>query len=91
MSTKERDEQQMRDLLNDAVDLVSECADDGVDKVKMTPWARTEDRKGEMYVTSSTSQLPLGDLETHGCLLSLTKGANATVHSLAKAADQALS
>ena len=35
MSTEETDEQQMRELLNDAVDKVAKCGDDGGNKVAM--------------------------------------------------------
>ena len=94
MSAKETVEQQMRELVNDAVDLVTEYGDDCGDKVTMMHSARTEDWEGEMNVTSRTSQLPLVDLETDPrmCAL-LDEGCNAPVHTAAwaKTADQALS
>ena len=64
LSTTETVEHRLRELMNDDVDLVAEYGDDGGDKVAMMQCARTEDRKGEMNVTSSRSQLPLVDLET---------------------------
>ena len=71
MSTKETDEQHMRELPHDAVDLVTEYGDDGGDKVAMMHWPKNEDRKGEMNVTSDTSKLPLvggsGNRPTYVC------------------------
>ena len=64
MGTKETDEQHMRELLNDAVDLVAENGDDGGDKVAMMHWSKNEDRRGKMDVTSGTSKLSLVDQGT---------------------------
>ena len=86
--------EQMRELLNDAVDLVTDYGDDGGDKVAMMLWSKNEDRKGEKNVTSGTSKLPLVNLETDPRLFAVhDEGCNATVHTpaWAKAANQAWS
>ena len=90
MSTKETDEQQLRELLNDDVGLVAEYGHDDGDKVAMMHWSKSEDRKGEMNVTSGTSKLPLVDLETDPRMFAIfVEGRNATFCTITwvKAAD----
>ena len=60
------------------MDLVTEYTDDGGDKVAMLRWARTDDRKAEMNVTSSISHFP--DPRTFAVV---DEGCNATVHTTA--------
>ena len=53
MSAEETDEQHMRELLNDALDLVTEHGDDGGDKVAMMHWSR-RDECHEGYIETPT-------------------------------------
>ena len=58
--------------------------DDGGDKIAMMHCAGTDQRKGEMSVMSSTSQLPLVNLETNTWMfVILDEGCNAAVHTMA--------